>query len=121
MQPQSHPTVVLSTLERQPEMALPIVLAFTSGYVDTLGFVGLFGLFTAHVTGNFILIGSELARPTHGVLLKLLAFPAFIVAVIAARLVVLGVQGRGREAAPYLLGLQAALPAALTGLRTPAL
>ena len=38
-----------------------VFLASIAGYVDTLGFVALFGLFTAHVTGNFILIGS--ARP----------------------------------------------------------
>lgn len=93
-------------------VVLPIVLAFVSGYVDTVGFVALFGLFTAHVTGNFVLIGSELARPTNGVLLKLLAFPAFIVAVIAARLLVLGVKRAGSDPAPYLLGTQAILLAA---------
>ena len=60
-------------------------LGFSAGYVDTVGFVALFGLFTAHVTGNFVLIGSELVKPTHGVLIKFLAFPAFIAAVAAAR------------------------------------
>ncbi|SCK30178.1 YoaK family protein [Vogesella sp. LIG4] len=63
-------------------------LGFIAGYVDTLGFMALFGLFTAHVTGNFVLIGSELARPGHGVLIKLLAFPAFVAGIALARAIV---------------------------------
>lgn len=61
-------------------------LAGVAGYVDTLGFVALYGLFTAHVTGNFVLIGSELSKPSHSVLLKFLAFPAFVGAVALSRL-----------------------------------
>jgi uncharacterized membrane protein YoaK (UPF0700 family) len=57
------------------------ILALIAGYVDTVGFVALFGLFTAHVTGNFVLIGAEVAGVGQGVLLKLLAFPAFIVGI----------------------------------------
>lgn len=88
------------------------LLAAVAGYVDTLGFVALFGLFTAHVTGNFVLIGAELARPGHGVLLKLLAFPAFIAAVVAARLIARACEQRGRSSQAWLLGGQALL---LTG------
>jgi uncharacterized membrane protein YoaK (UPF0700 family) len=87
-------------------------LGFTAGFVDTVGFIALFGLFTAHVTGNFVLIGSELARPTHGVLIKLLAFPAFIAAVAAARLLVLALERRGRPSRRPLLLLQILLLAA---------
>jgi len=73
-----------------------IALAFLAGYVDTLGFLALFGLFTAHVTGNFILIGAALADPSHSsVLLKLLAFPAFIAGVAAARVLAVVVEKRG--------------------------
>lgn len=86
---------------------LPAGLAFVAGYVDTLGFVALFGLFTAHVTGNFVLIGIALAQSTGSVLLKLLVFPAFIAAVVATRLLVLALERRGRARLRPLLVLQA--------------
>ena len=87
-------------------------LGFTAGYVDTLCFVALFGLFTAHVTGNFVLIGSELAHPSHGVLIKFLAFPGFIAAVVVSRLLALGASRRGGTAVRPLLSLQWLLLAA---------
>ncbi len=61
------------------------VLAFVAGFVDTLGFVALFGLFTAHVTGNFIMIGSGIAGVNGGLLIKWLAFPAFVLGIVGAR------------------------------------
>ncbi|MFZ6733555.1 YoaK family protein [Undibacterium sp. Ji42W] len=85
---------------------LGIALGFTAGYVDTVGFVALFGLFTAHVTGNFVLIGSELAHPSHGVLIKFLAFPAFILAVALARIVAVKLEASGKSAARALTGMQ---------------
>lgn len=92
-----------------PSNASATLLAGVAGYVDTLGFVALFGLFTAHVTGNFVLIGAELARPGHGVLLKLLAFPAFILAVAASRVIALCCERHGYNAIRSLLSLQALL------------
>jgi uncharacterized membrane protein YoaK (UPF0700 family) len=83
------------------------VLAAAAGFVDTLGFVALFGLFTAHVTGNFVLIGSELAKPGHSVLLKLLVFPAFISAVAVSRLINLHCERRDRSSVRPLLLLEA--------------
>jgi uncharacterized membrane protein YoaK (UPF0700 family) len=79
------------------------LLAGVAGYVDTLGFVALFGLFTAHVTGNFVLIGSELARHGHGVLLKLLVFPAFVMAVAIGHLIGRYCERRGRSSIRPLL------------------
>jgi uncharacterized membrane protein YoaK (UPF0700 family) len=85
---------------------LGVGLGYVAGYVDTVGFMSLFGLFTAHVTGNFVLIGSELARPSHGVLIKFLAFPAFIVAVVLTRLVVNRLQARNKAPWGAALGMQ---------------
>ena len=86
--------------------ALSIGLGFVAGYVDTVGFVALFGLFTAHVTGNFVLIGAALAHSSGEVKLKLLVFPAFIVSVALTRLVVLWLERRNRPALRPLLLLQ---------------
>lgn len=82
-------------------------LALLAGYVDTLGFIALFGLFTAHVTGNFILIGAALADPSHiSILLKFLAFPAFIAGVAVAALLIAGVERRKGPALTLALSLQ---------------
>jgi uncharacterized membrane protein YoaK (UPF0700 family) len=78
----SATSLVRSALKSQDTM-----LALVAGYVDTLGFVALFGLFTAHVTGNFVLIGAELLGAGQGVLMKLLAFPAFMLGIVLSNVV----------------------------------
>ncbi|PXW28297.1 YoaK family protein [Paraburkholderia caballeronis] len=60
------------------------VLAMIAGYVDALGFIALSGVFTAHVTGNFILIGAALGGAGNGILLKLSTLPAFVAGVLLA-------------------------------------
>ncbi len=92
--------------------ALGVGLGFTAGYVDTVGFVSLFGLFTAHVTGNFVLIGSELARPSHGVLIKFLAFPSFVLAVALTRMIVIWLERQGKAPLRTLFAVQVGFLAA---------
>lgn len=84
-------------------------LAFTAGFVDAAAFIALTGLFTAHVTGNFVLIGAELVSTSSGVLAKLLALPVFILAVALTRLVVLGLERRGLAPLRPLLAIEAAV------------
>lgn len=96
-------------------------LGFTAGYVDTLGFVALFGLFTAHVTGNFVLIGSELARPSHGVLIKFLAFPAFVLGIALTRAVVRRLEQQGKSPLRLLYFLQLTLLAGFMAIGLAAL
>ncbi|MEX8194585.1 YoaK family protein [Comamonas guangdongensis] len=62
------------------------LLGFNAGYVDTAGFLALGGLFTAHVTGNFVTLGAALIHGSAGALSKLLALPVFCVAVLLTRL-----------------------------------
>jgi uncharacterized membrane protein YoaK (UPF0700 family) len=63
-----------------------MLLALSAGFVDTIGFVALFGLFTAHVTGNFVLIGASLVAPHKGIIAKLAALPTFALVVAATTL-----------------------------------
>jgi uncharacterized membrane protein YoaK (UPF0700 family) len=65
--------------------ALPILMSFNGGYVDTATFLSLQGLFTAHVTGNFVTLGAALALGTSGAIAKVLALPVFCVAVMFTR------------------------------------
>ena len=64
--------------------SVPAILSFNGGYVDTAGFLTLQGLFTAHVTGNFVTLGATLAYGTTGAIAKLLALPVFCIVVLLA-------------------------------------
>ncbi len=99
-----------------PDVAAPVagaatghILAFIAGYVDVVGFISLFGLFTAHVTGNFIMIGVDIAGNAPGLLAKLLALPAFVLAVAATRLAEVRIARTGRSPVAALLLVEAVL------------
>jgi uncharacterized membrane protein YoaK (UPF0700 family) len=66
--------------------AIAALLSFNGGFVDTAGFLGLQGLFVAHVTGNFVTLGAALVHGSHGIIGKVLALPEFIVVIVLARL-----------------------------------
>ena len=72
------------------------LLSFNAGFVDAASFLGLDGLFTAHVTGNFVTLGAALVMGSHGIVNKLLALPEFIMVVALARLA--GAALRARKA-----------------------
>ena len=84
-------------------------LSFVGGFVDVVGFIALFGLFTAHVTGNFIMLGLEMVHATKLAIAKLLAVPIFIVMVALTRLFVLHYEKRGQSPWREMLLAQAAL------------
>lgn len=85
------------------------MLAFAAGFVDVVGFVALFGLFTSHVTGNFVVLGSEIVYAQAGMLAKVLALPMFAVGVAFTRILVLYHERRGWAAARTLLLIETAV------------
>ena len=48
--------------------SLSWVLSANGGYVDAAGFLALHGLFTTHVTGNFVTLGASLVSGSSGAL-----------------------------------------------------
>lgn len=99
-----------------PKLRAPLVIAdllsFNGGFVDTVGFLGLQGLFVAHVTGNFVTLGAALVLGSHGILNKILALPEFVAVIIAARLFGNALRTRGQPVLRILLMLKVALLAA---------
>jgi uncharacterized membrane protein YoaK (UPF0700 family) len=75
-------------------VVIAALLSFNGGFVDTAGFLGLQGLFTAHVTGNFVTLGAALVQGSHGIIGKMLALPEFIVVVALARLAGMALRAR---------------------------
>jgi len=67
-------------------LSLPPLLSFTAGYADTAGFLALKGLFTAHVTGNFVTLSASLVFGTSGAISKVLALPIFCAVIFLMRL-----------------------------------
>ncbi len=79
------------------------LLSFNGGFVDTAGFLGLHGLFTAHVTGNFVTLGAALVLGSHGIIRKIAALPVIIVVIALARLAGAALRKRNRPVLRILL------------------
>lgn len=96
-------------MNAEPDRRTGPGLAFVAGFVDTCGFVALFGLFTAHVTGNFVVIGATLVEFRPGLLTKLLALPTFVI-VVALTYLALGARASaGKPSGRATLIVQASL------------
>jgi uncharacterized membrane protein YoaK (UPF0700 family) len=89
--------------------AIAALLSFNGGFVDTAGFLGLQGLFTAHVTGNFVTLGAALVFGHHGIIGKILALPEFIIVIVLARLAGAAMRARKAPVLRILLAAKVAL------------
>jgi uncharacterized membrane protein YoaK (UPF0700 family) len=90
-------------------LAMPVLLSFVAGYVDSFTYLGLFGLFVAQVTGSFVIAGAEFVTQDFGIAGKLLAIVAFLVAAAATAALIALTRNAGHAALPWMLGLEALL------------
>ena len=80
--PWPHPSNDASALSRF-EKWLPTLLSIIAGMVDLTGFLTLGNLFTAHITGNLVVVGALVVRRGQINPAQILAIPVFILAVAA--------------------------------------
>jgi uncharacterized membrane protein YoaK (UPF0700 family) len=71
---------------------LPTVLSLIAGSVDVIGFLGLGGLFTAHITGNLVILAAHIVAGEEASLALIISVPVFIVALAATRLLAAGLE-----------------------------
>jgi uncharacterized membrane protein YoaK (UPF0700 family) len=69
-----------------------ILLSVTAGSVDAIGFLGLGGLFIAHITGNLVILAAHIAADDEAPLANIISFPVFIVALAVTRLLAAGLE-----------------------------
>jgi uncharacterized membrane protein YoaK (UPF0700 family) len=72
---------------------LPFVLSLVAGSADVTGLLGLGGLFTAHITGNVVVVAARLVAHEAAPLSHIIAVPVFIVILVLTRVFVAGLDG----------------------------
>lgn len=87
------------------EVWLPTLLSVIAGMVDVIGFLSL-GIFTAHVTGNIVVIAALMVHHDRVNPAQVLAVPVFILAVAATWLIAKATKKRGTGLMRPLLVIQ---------------
>src|SRR5919204_5680699 len=77
---------------------LPAVLSTTAGAVDVIGFLALGGLFTAHITGNVVVLAAHYVTGGFSEVGPLLAVPVFVAVLGVVTLASVAVEKAGHGA-----------------------
>jgi uncharacterized membrane protein YoaK (UPF0700 family) len=72
--------------------ALPFVLSVIAGSTDTIGFLGLNGLFTAHITGNIVVLAAQVVAGNPTIISYILSVPVFMLVLLLTRLLAGGLE-----------------------------
>ena len=93
---------------------LPAILSTTAGAVDVIGFLVFGGLFTAHITGNLVVVAAHYVTGGFGRVGPILAVPVFIAVLGVVTLLFGGIESKARSQRALLV-LHAALLAGCLG------
>jgi uncharacterized membrane protein YoaK (UPF0700 family) len=87
-------------------MVLPFILSVVAGSTDVIGFLGLGGLLTAHITGNLLMFVARFVANESVPLSYLIAIPVFVIVLGITRLLVAFLEHLGIASLLPLLLLQ---------------
>jgi uncharacterized membrane protein YoaK (UPF0700 family) len=86
--------------------AVPPLLSFVAGFVDSYTVLALFGLFVAQVTGSFVLAAVAFVASEQGIVIKVLAIPIFLLAAAVTTVVAILAERRGHSGLAFTLGFE---------------
>jgi uncharacterized membrane protein YoaK (UPF0700 family) len=104
--PQHTTPAVPSVDDSSGLMLLPFVLSMIAGSTDVIGFLGLGGLLTAHITGNLVILVARLVAKDPVPLSYLIAVPMFVIVLGMTRLLIAVLEQLGIASLLPLLLLQ---------------
>jgi uncharacterized membrane protein YoaK (UPF0700 family) len=85
---------------------MTVVLSLVAGSMDVISFLGLGGLFTAHITGNLVILAAHVATGEAAQVAPMLSVPVFMAALFLARLAAGMLEKVGIESLKPLLLVQ---------------
>jgi uncharacterized membrane protein YoaK (UPF0700 family) len=86
--------------------ALPFVLSLIAGSTDIIGFLGLNGLFTSHITGNLVVLAAHIVAGDPTIFSYVLSVPVFMLVLFLTRVLAGGLEQIGVSTLRPLLLLQ---------------
>jgi uncharacterized membrane protein YoaK (UPF0700 family) len=98
---------------------LVIVLAMTAGSVDVISFLGLGGLFNAHITGNLVILAARIIADNRAPIAVVLSVPVFLLVLGLARLLVRRLSSIGIASLGPMLFVECLLLAGFLGVCIP--
>jgi uncharacterized membrane protein YoaK (UPF0700 family) len=114
--PEARAVRIPSVDESPSTKLLPFVLALVAGSVDVIGFLGLNGLFVAHITGNLVILAAHVVAGAGAPLALMISVPVFVAALAVTRVLAAALERAGVAPLAPLLMLQLALLCAFASI-----